>query len=172
MRKLFTFTVLMGIWCVLSGQFDSFHLSLGVFSCALVTYLTSAYLYDATSPGTRALITPALRLIPYSLWLVKEIFLANVHVWRLAVIPGAMREVNPMLIRFQTQLKSPVARYLLANSITLTPGTVTLKLEDDSLYVHSISAKTTIGLEGDMEQRIARVFGEHVINKPQTSTFE
>jgi len=151
---------MMILWCILSGQFDAFHLSLGVFSCAMVTLLTSRYLCGDQVFNMRKAIGLGCRLIPYSVWLLKEIFLANVHVLRIAMLPGGMRLMNPEIITFKTRLSSPLARYLLANSITLTPGTVTLKVKDSMMSVHSISAHTTKGLEGEMENRIAWAFGE------------
>ena len=160
MRTIFTFTILLALWCILSGQFDAFHLSLGVFSCALVTFLTSRYLYGEQQFNIRKAMGLGWRLIPYGAWLLKEIFLANVHVFRITMLPGGMRLVDPEIITFRTRLRSPLAQYLLANSITLTPGTVTLKLKDAIMSVHSISAQTTKGLEGEMENRIAWVFGE------------
>lgn len=171
MRKLLIFLMLMIVWCIFSGQFDAFHLTLGVLSCAIVMLLTERYLFGNEPTDLKSAIAIGLRMIPYSIWLIKEIYLANVHVFLLAVSPRGMRHVNPMLLRFKTRLQNPVARYVLANSITLTPGTVTMKLVGDELYVHSISAKTTIGLEGDMEARIGHVFGESLTGKPQVDGF-
>ena len=160
MRALLTFTILLTLWCILSGLFDAFHLTLGVFSCALITLLSNNYLYAEQQFNLRRILLIGWRFIPYGAWLLKEIFLANVHVFWIAMTPGGLRYLNPEIIQFTTRLSSPIARYLLANSITLTPGTVTVKLKDAIFCVHSISAHTTKGLEGEMENRIARVFGE------------
>ena len=78
--------------------------------------------------------------------------------------------MEPEIITFTTRLSSPIARYLLANSITLTPGTVTLKLQGADMIVHSISAHTTKGLEGQMENRIAWAFGEKLTGRTTFQT--
>ena len=101
-------------------------------------------------------------LFLYSFWLLKEIVIANIHVFYLAMIPGGMKHMDPEMVKIKVGLKSDAARYVLANSITLTPGTVSVKMEADELLVHSISRTTTEGLEGDMEKRIAKVFGENL----------
>ena len=57
-------------------------------------------------------------------------------------------------------LRSDFAKVVLANSITLTPGTVTMKVEENTVYVHAISRKAAESLDGSMETRIARIFNE------------
>ena len=62
------------------------------------------------------------------------------------------------MVRFKTHLKTDFAKWVFANSITLTPGTVTIRIDDDEFYVHAISEYTAKGLEGEMEKRIAAVW--------------
>lgn len=154
------YIILMALWVALSGLIDPFHLTLGAISCAIVTFLSSRLLFPAGQPGLGTFFKRIFGFSIYSFWLFKEIVVANLHVFYLAVVPGAMKHMQPELVRMKVGLKSDAARYVLANSITLTPGTVSVKIEDDELLVHSISRTTTEGLEGDMEKRIARIFGE------------
>ena len=69
-----------------------------------------------------------------------------------------MDRIDPTIVTFKTKLKSNIARVALANSITLTPGTITIRIEDDVFYVHAISRKAAAGLPGEMEERLARIF--------------
>jgi len=162
MHRLFTFIALCVLWIILSGQMDFFHISLGIISAGIITFISTGLLFDDDAPSVAGALKILCRMIPYLFWLLKEIMLANMHVLYLALVPSGIRHVQPAIIHFHTKLKDPAARYLLANSITLTPGTVTIKMEGSQLYVHSISDKTTVSLEGDMEKRIAHVFGEDI----------
>jgi multicomponent Na+:H+ antiporter subunit E len=162
MSFFIAYPFLLLLWVVLSGQMDAFHLSLGAISCAIVAWLTTVFLKDREAQSSALSVSVYLRLPGYLLWLMKEIVLANFHVFYLALWPGGMRHVQPELVTFKVRLKGEWARYVLANSITLTPGTVTVRATGNELIVHSISRTTTEGLKGDMEQRIARLFGEQL----------
>ena len=81
------------------------------------------------------------------------------------VLFNVMRgDINPRVVHFRTRLRSDVARVILANSITLTPGTITLNLDDDHLIVHWLDAKTLHSkyagelIKGDFEALLKRVF--------------
>jgi multicomponent Na+:H+ antiporter subunit E len=164
MYFVISFILLMGIWVVFSGLFDPFHLSLGVISCLIVSMLSSRILFPNSKLPLQVFIGRSFRFFGYLGWLIKEIVIANVHVFYLAIIPGGIRHLDPELVRVNVKLQGETARYLLANSITLTPGTVSVKIQGNDLLVHSISRKTTEGLKGDMENRIARIFGETLIS--------
>jgi multicomponent Na+:H+ antiporter subunit E len=90
--------------------------------------------------------------------LLWQIILANFHVLKLALTPSGTAEIRPRIVRFKTQLTSPFARFVFAQSITLTPGTVTVTIEGDEFVVHAISRAAAEGLAGAMERRIAHVF--------------
>ena len=154
------YIILMLLWVAFSGLLDPFHLTLGAISCGIVTLLSANLLFPAGQPGLGTFFKRIFGLFIYSFWLLKEIIVANIHVFYLAMIPGGMKHMQPELVRIKVGLQSDAARYVLANSITLTPGTVSVKMDDDELLVHSISRTTTEGLEGDMEKRIARIFDE------------
>ena len=68
--------------------------------------------------------------------------------------------MRPQMVRFRTSLRSEFARYVFANSITLTPGTVTLSVEGDKFVVHAISQKVADELPGEMEKRLAKIFDQ------------
>lgn len=152
------FFILLAIWLVFSGQFDRFHVSLGILSCYLVTWWSSDMLFPKRDVSFGVRWREASRLPGYLSWLLYEILVANVHVLGLALHPRGMSDVQPQIVRFETKLKTDFARWVLANSITLTPGTVTVKVDGDDFYVHAISMHAAKGLEGEMENRIKRIF--------------
>lgn len=156
---IITFLVMMSMWVILSGKFDAFHLSLGVISSLIVAYLSSDLLITTTTFKT----LPGLwgRFLMYFPWLLWQIVLANIHVLKLVYHPDMMRRINPQMIHFKSKLKSDMALVTFANSITLTPGTITVSL---SLYgdytVHAIDDACAEPLPGEMEEKAAGIFGE------------
>ncbi len=95
------------------------------------------------------------RLLVYGLYLLKEIAKANLTTLRRVY---SRHEVEPAIVTFRTPLKHEWAQVLLANSITLTPGTITLLLKDGELTVHCLDRSDAGSLEGsDMEARIAKL---------------
>ena len=109
-------------------------------------------------------LAEAGRFIGYCSWLLYQILLANMHVIALALIRNYRdQKLDPHIFTFQTRLQTTFARFVLANSITLTPGTITIRIEDDNFYVHAVSRKAAGDLpEGQcmsqMERRVAAVF--------------
>lgn len=160
MYRIFVFILLMAIWLVFSGFFDGAHLVLGVISAAFVTWISADFLFPAREVPVIARVGQGFRLVLYLLWLFWEVVLSNLHLLRLTLWPGGMAEVRPSIVHFKTGLRTDFEKFLLANSITLTPGTVTMKILGDDFYVHAISDAAAAGLDGRMEARIARIFGE------------
>jgi multicomponent Na+:H+ antiporter subunit E len=154
-----TFVVCIATWLVLSGKFDVFHITLGVISSVIVAYASGDMLITTVKVGRLPGIW--LRFILYIPWLLWEIFRANLHVTRLVFHPRMMDLIDPQIIKFKTRLDGEMARFVFANSITLTPGTITVYV---SLYgnfsVHAIDEASALGLPGEMETRVAAIFGE------------
>jgi multicomponent Na+:H+ antiporter subunit E len=147
------------IWVLLSGKFDAFHLSLGGISCMIVAYFSGDLLFE--SPQITRLPGVWLRFIGYIPWLLYQVFLANLHVLYLTFHPKMHDLINPKIIHFQSRLHSDISLVTFANSITLTPGTITVYVSGDGgFHVHAIDDKSAEGLSGEMEARIAKAFGE------------
>ncbi len=158
MASLYTFLVMFGFWIVLSGKFDLFHLTLGVLASLLVTYLSHDLLIQqGEKRGRQAEIG---RFVLYVPWILVEIFKATLHVVRVALHPRMREVINPTIVCFRTSLKKEISQVALANSITLTPGTITIRNEDGQITVHALTEKTAAGLPGAMERRLAKVFKE------------
>ena len=87
-------------------------------------------------------------LLQYLYHLVKEIILANFAT--IKQICSAGRVVEPVLIEFETHFKSDTSRFLLANSITLTPGTITVAVDGDKFIVHCLDKTMAEGIESSV----------------------
>lgn len=142
-------------WVIFSGFLDSFHLTLGVLSSLAVTGLSWRLLWTRPDLDLKTRIRQALGFSKYILWLLGQIVLSNLHILQLAFSPGTY--VRPVIVHRRTKLKTDFARYVFAQSITLTPGTVTVKIEGDELVVHAINQKAAESLDGSMELRIAKI---------------
>lgn len=162
LRRFIVFIFLLLIWIVLSGTMKPFNLISGVICSAFVTAISGDLVFKDRSGSPASLPLFGLRLAGYLCWLLWELILSNLHVLRLAISPGGMKEVRPRIVKFQTKLESPFARFILANSITLTPGTITMELKGQNLYIHAISETTAKGLEGPMEKKIGKIFGQEI----------
>ncbi len=158
MAHAYTFIIMLGFWVLLSGKFDPFHLTLGVISAALVSWSSAHLLFRDHTRRHR--LAEAGRFLLYLPWILKEIIKSTLQVAFLALHPNMLRHLNPHLVRFRTRLQSPAAKVTLANSITLTPGTITIRIEDDLFLIHALTEDLAAGMPGEMEARIAGIFGE------------
>jgi len=154
---------MFGFWILFSGKFDLFHLSLGILSCLLVTVISSDLLFKQHQKKFGSRLGELFRFISYCGWLLYQIFLANLHVVGLAVSPRKMEQsLDPHIFTFTTSLQTEFAKFVLASSITLTPGTVTIRVHKNTFFIHAISHKAAGDLPEDemsqMEKRIAWVF--------------
>ena len=156
---ILTFLVMFAMWLVFSGRFDAFHLILGVISCGIVAVLSGDLLFPIHPD--RGLPFVWLRFAGYIPWLLYQIFLANLHVMYLVFHPRMRELIDPKIIEFDSKLTSDVARTTFANSITLTPGTITVHVSAAGKFsVHCIDTESGKPLPGKMEAKIAKVFGE------------
>lgn len=158
MKYIITFFILFLNWVIWSGLFDLFHLSLGVISCLLVSLMSADLLFKRREFRARDL-TEAFRFICYIPWLLYQIILSNIHVARIVLKPDM--PIDPEVIRYRTRLKKDISITVFANSIILTPGTITANIIDGELYVHCLDKRVADDLmTGKMEDRVAHVFME------------
>lgn len=94
----------------------------------------------------------------YLYYLIKEIITANLTVSRM--ILTRKEQMEPVLVHVRTDLKSETARVILANSITLTPGTITVSLTDKDLLVHCLDKSLAEGMEDSVFVRLLRKMEE------------
>jgi len=152
-----TFLILFGFWVLLSGKYDFFHLTLGVICSLLVAFLNHDLLFANARVGDAKVIFQ--RFIAYIPWLLYQIVSSNIHVALVALSKN--KPIDPRIIRFKTKLESDISWVTMANSITLTPGTITMDIKDGEFFVHALDKKVADDLNaGEMEDRVAHVFME------------
>ena len=153
-RDVILFVILAATWVLWSGYLaDPLLMGLGAGSCVLVTWLSRRMDAHDGSPTDWRLACRALGYIP---WLLLEILKANLHVARL--ILDRRLPIQPQLVRGPADQKTELGQVIYANSITLTPGTITLDLREGGVLVHAISDRAAKGItDGVMNRRVARM---------------
>ena len=144
------FFLLFVLWVILNGQITWEITLSGLALSALIELFLMKFMNYSVKRGLWA-----IRLLPraltYFAHLVCEIVKANWAVIQLILSPNL--EVEPQLCAFRTPLTSPTARVVLADSITLTPGTITVSLEGDEYLIHSLDKSLMEGIEDTSFQR-------------------
>lgn len=149
------------LWLVFSGKLDALHAVFGVLSLALVLWRTKALLVSERRPEESvalASIRPLL-LARYGIWLLKEIVVANIDIAK--IVLRRDMPIEPALVSFESSLTTDLARVLLGNSITLTPGTLTVEIDGNRFLVHGIVESGATGpVIDEMQRKIAEMLGE------------
>jgi multicomponent Na+:H+ antiporter subunit E len=157
MRPILLFIALMAFWTALSGRMDPLFVVMGVASALIVTRFGVPLLTEVLGAPEDTPKVDLLRLALYIGWLLTRIPPAAIDV-ALSIVLRSRRPL-PGVVRFRTGLHSPAARTLLANSITLVPGTMTLSVDGGEFVVHALSPRAAEGLaSADVQRRIARIF--------------
>ncbi|MDE2836166.1 MAG: Na+/H+ antiporter subunit E [Chloroflexota bacterium] len=157
---------LFAVWFAFSGHTEIEFLVVGAVVAVLGTALTHWLFAGDQDPRFMHVPYPFLwfvrgffRSLLYIPWLLWEILVSNLHVAYLVLHPRL--PVEPNLVGFDTSLQSETAQVLLAQSITLTPGTVTVDVTDGRFIVHCLSNKSRQGMEeGSIQRKVAGIFGE------------
>ena len=136
------FLILFGLWVVFNGKWTTEIALLGVAVSGLIYAFTCAFIGLSPKPELHYLRN-AGRGIAYLWLLLREIVKANWQVLRLIWSPRL--EVEPELHTFHTKVKSDFGKAILANSITITPGTYTLGIYDSTLMVHALNGDFAAG---------------------------
>ena len=141
------------IWLLLSGHYDPLLLTLGVLSCITCLYVTwKAKFIDEEGLPLHLLI----RLPIYTLWLFKEIIKANIDTAKIIIVNNP----DPQNFRVKSSQKTEAGKVTYANSITLTPGTVTTVLDGDILEVHALSSDMADDVKsGAMDKKVSWLEG-------------
>jgi multicomponent Na+:H+ antiporter subunit E len=143
--------VLAAIWFLWSGHTEWFILGLGVLSCLFTLWLSLRMrILDEEGVPAHLGIRPFTRYMP---WLIWEIVKSN---WAVAkIIMSRKMPLQRNLVTVTAHAKSELGRVILANSITLTPGTVSVRMDGDQILVHALSfAGAAEDISGDMDRRV------------------
>ncbi len=147
--------VLYAFWLLLSGMFTPFLLAAGCVASVAVAAL--AWRMEVADPEGHPIHLAAGALF-YWPWLLKEIAASGWHVTRLILHPRL--PISPALVRFRPSQESTVGLVIHANSITLTPGTITVTAERDAFLVHALTREGAQALSGsEMDRRVRRLEG-------------
>ncbi len=142
-EKLMHFILLWGllflVWLAFTSTFQNQEVLVGAGTTMLIAIFTLRF-FDCC---TLAFFSPTrlFNLIKYIFVFLIELVKANFDVARRVISPSL--PINPGIVKIKTQLKTDYAKMVLANSITLTPGTLSVDIVDDYLYIHWIDVKST-----------------------------
>jgi multicomponent Na+:H+ antiporter subunit E len=143
------------LWLLLSGYFaEPLLLGLGLASVLLVVFIV--HRMEVLDPeGHPVHLGPGALL--YWPWLLKEIVLANIDVGK-AILGFRGAAAVPTVFKVRASQSGELGRVIYANSITLTPGTVTIAIDDDQLTIHALTPGAVEGLlGGEMDRRVSRI---------------
>ena len=133
MKSFILFFILFSLWLLMSGHYNVLIVSLGIISCAFCVYVAKrGKLID--DEGLPIFFMP--RILNYLIWLFKEILKSNLSTAKV-IING---KVEPETFTVKTSQVTDVAKVTYANSITLTPGTVTTKIQKGVFEVHALNS--------------------------------
>ena len=155
MRSLGLLAVLAILWLLLSGYFLPLILAFGVLSCLLVVFV--AWRMDVIDHEGHP-VELGLRALTYFPWLAIEIVKANIDVARR--LCRAKPDISPQLFRTPASQRNELGQVIYANSITLTPGTISLQIDGGKVLVHALSRDGRQGVEtGEMDRRVSAMTG-------------
>lgn len=141
------FVLFFLIWIIFNGQLTLEIAAFGIVIAGVI-YLFICKFLDYSPRNDIILCKRLFLLLHYVFVLVVEILKANGAVFRM--IYSAKYNIEPAVVHFKTTLHSTFARVLLANSITLTPGTITVSLKDDEYVVHCLDKELAMGIDSSI----------------------
>ena len=155
--------VLFAFWMVLSGRTETKFVVYGILTAVVTTWVTYPLLLVPNKDGSKKYYVFGFsipKMIMYFFWLMWQLVLANIDV--LLATTGQELNIDPKVVRFRFRADNPMVSVILANSITLTPGTVTMNVTDDGVYeIHALTVGAAAGvLDGGMQKKVADLYGE------------
>ncbi len=150
------FFLLAGVWLLNSGHYTPLMVGFGIASCLFVLFLSwRMKIVDEECVPVNLLP----RVVLYTPWLFVEVFKANVDVARRILSPRRS-SLSPRVFYAEASQHSDLGRVLYANSITLTPGTVSIEVHNHAITVHAIAEEVADGLlEGEMDRKVTWLEG-------------
>lgn len=159
----------MALWLIMSQKTEPKFLIIGAVSSVLIALLCSRTLcMEGLKSNDLYYATEAspVRMTRYFSWLLVQIVKSALYVSGISLSDKS--KVDPQVVWFKADYDSPFARAVLANSITLTPGTITIDITDEGYYsVHALTEELKEGLlDGTMQAKVAWAFGEEIDFRP------
>lgn len=146
-------------WIVLNGRITLEVIATGIF----VTILVSLFTYKLIGIDRfreKKVWNKLFSIIAYLFSLIIEVVKANIHMINIVLAP--VIEIKPQIVYFKSPVRSDAAKVALANSITLTPGTISIKLDDDTVGIHAIDKPLAVGIEeSTFVKKLKEIEGGH-----------
>jgi multicomponent Na+:H+ antiporter subunit E len=153
-RLILSFAGLLGLWLLLSGIYTPMVVGLGVLSVLVVVFVTRRM--DAVDGDRVNVSLKPLATVNYMIWLFGEIAKANWAVTKVILSPRML--INQHLFSVRCSQTSDLGQVVFANSITLTPGTISVETETDRFLVHAVAYEPgAIDALADMDRRISAI---------------
>ncbi len=151
------------VWLLLSGKLEPKYILFGVVASLATSFICMPFLtVPSVDKKTQFFLLRGnpVKVVLYFFWLLKEVVVSSLTVSR-EILRPRMR-CQPQVVAFSMPLVNPVARAILANSITLTPGTITLSVSDEGVFlVHALTDQMADSLlEGTMARKVAALYEE------------
>ncbi len=157
MSFLITAIAMFSFWILLSGEFTFVLITSGIVASLIVAYLSHDIFIG--KPDIKVETGRVLKFIKYLPWLLWKVILANFEIAYLVLHPKPL--VDPQLVRFKPDLEMDLGIVTLAQSITLTPGTVTVEANKEEFVIHAIWQKSADGIiGGEMQRKVKKIEGE------------
>ena len=154
MRHALALSILLSaFWLINSGHYTALLL---FFMLVSVVSIVALSLYMDVVDGESQPLSITFTLPIYLIWLAKEVVLANIAVAK--CVWKGKGSISPRTFEITASQKSDLGKVIYANSITLTPGTVSIDLEGDKILVHALEKESADSLlTGEMDRRVSRV---------------
>jgi len=159
-KRVVFFLLLIGAWLLWSGHWtlDGKHPLVAIFGlCSCLVVLLVSEAMDRAA-GDEEDHNWGLRPLTYVPWLLWQIIKSNIEVARVILSPNM--PISPRLVRVKSSQQSELGKVIYANSITLTPGTITLDVRGDDMLVHALTKDTAAGVKsGEMDRKVTALEG-------------
>ena len=144
--------ILISFWLINSGYFEPLLLGFGAISVVIV--MAIVWRMKEKDGEFFPLILMSSRLPGYLVWMAGQIIKSNIDV--ISRIWRGSKSISPTIVSCKASQKTDVGKVLYANSITMTPGTITLSVNDDILEVHALTREAAEELgQGEMDRRVS-----------------
>ncbi|MBF0266264.1 MAG: Na+/H+ antiporter subunit E [Gammaproteobacteria bacterium] len=137
------------LWLLLTGSLNSDEVTAGIFLSLLISWLSAPS--TKIFSGLKLSLTMPLALIKYLLYFLTALIKANLQIAKIVLSPTI--KIQPHVVKINTTMNSDLGKLLLANSITLTPGTLSVDVIDNTILVHWINCPFPDDSEIDLRTR-------------------
>ncbi len=153
------FVALFFFWVILSPRMDIAAIILGIFIAGIITIFNHQMIVNRNERPV-VFFKNITRFISYLVVLLVEIIKSNIHVAKIVLDPKL--PIDPHMIKIPVKSRKEIYQVLYGNSITLTPGTLTVDIADGMYIVHALTKEAAKGLEDSvLEKKILEIEGGH-----------